>query len=132
MEEINSKVKEYFYLQYNEKIDKPFFLNYVCDRNIEGENYSVNISNRALKHFVESRKESFSKNHNHDYALEKILEMCNVMTQVIERGEIKENKNSISRISIKYDLKECGMRKHVIACEKIEHRLEIVSYHPTK
>ncbi len=132
MLEISEKIVEYFYLQYNEKIDEPFFLNYVCDKNIESKNYSVNISNRALKHFVESRKESFSKNHSNEYALEKIIEMFSLISVVIENGKVELNKNKISRISIKHDLKEYGMRKHVIACEKIENRLEIVSYHPTK
>jgi hypothetical protein len=132
MLEINSKIKEYFYLQYNEKINEPFFLNYVCDKNIEGKNYSVNISNRALKHFVESRKESFAKNHSNEYALEKMIKMFSLISVVIENGKVELNKNKTSRISIKYDLKEYGMRKHVIACEKIENRLEIVSYHPTK
>jgi hypothetical protein len=132
MQEISEKIIEYFYLQYNEKIDEPFFLNYVCDKNIEGKNYSVNISNRALKHFVESRKESFSKNHSNEYALEKMIKMFSLISVVIENGKVELNKNKISRISIKHDLKEYGMRKHVIACEKIENRLEIVSYHPTK
>jgi hypothetical protein len=85
-----------------------------------------------LKHFVESRKESFSKNHSNEYALEKMIKMFSLISVVIENGKVELNKNKISRISIKHDLKEYGMRKHVIACEKIENRLEIVSYHPTK
>ncbi len=131
MQEIIDKAKDYFFLQYNEKINEPSCKNYVCLVAIENKSYEVYFSNKSLKHFVESRKESFLKNHNEEYTLDKIIEMLNVLIFSIENlDSLKYSNNRENRIEIKKDLRHLNMRSVRVIFERFEKHLEVVSYHP--
>ena len=133
IENIKTLILKYYFMQYGEKVDNHDELNFVSNfkNKIEETDKKVYISNRSLKHFVESRKESYTIKHNDEYALSQMQKMFDVVMEIIEYGTIKiEIKDEKERIVFEYDLRHHQMRKHRIVGELRGGNIEIITFHP--
>ena len=130
---IKTLILKYYFMQYGEKVDNHDELNFVSNfkNKIEETDKKVYISNRSLKHFVESRKESYTIKHDDKYALSQMQKMFDVVTEIIEYGTFKiEIKDEKERIIFEYDLRHHQMRKHRIVGELRGGNIEIITFHP--
>ncbi len=87
----------------------------------------INISRRAIKHFVEERKDQLSKNHNPDEVLDRIHRAALEITEVILNFNHYEYQADLGKHL--YTKHYPGTPSIRIICERIGNTLEICSIH---
>ena len=132
--EIHAAVQEYFVLAYGDLIpNHTELLSLFVVQSIRHENhphhaYTVCISRRSLKHFVESRKRDLGKNHTEKYMLDMILFSVDSILEVITNFDYYEYEPPIKHFYTK-EYSNFGKPSIRILVHIQNDVLEIVSIH---
>ena len=129
MQEIINIVTEYFKMNGGEIIKDSTVEIFIENIEHDSKLYNIHVTKRSLKHFIERRKEDFSKKHLESKSLEIIKLMINDLSDVIKNHDKKVKHKTRTNSIVLYKKTNNHATPMCLVLETKNSKMYLVSLH---